>query len=66
MIRQPGYGLSGHQPHRHTSGQRQPDRLRTQVVIVEQNWQVRGLDAEPRIERAVEDKKTGITSNAKN
>src|SRR3984893_3701001 len=53
-IRQPGYCLSSHQPHRRTSGQRQRDRLRTQVAIVEQNWQVRRLDAEPRIERAVE------------
>src|SRR5215831_17241954 len=49
--------MSSHQPHRHTSGQRQADRLRTQVAIVEQNWQVRRLDTEPRIERAVEDKK---------
>src|SRR6516165_10960567 len=56
-IRQPGYCLSSHQPHHHTSGQRQRDRLRRQVVIVQQNWQVRRLDAEPRIERAVEDKK---------
>ena len=43
--------------HRRTSGQRQRDRLRTQVTIVEQNWQIRRLYAEPRIERAVEDKK---------
>jgi nitroreductase len=31
--------------------------LAAQVAIVEQNWQVRRLDTEPRIERAVEDKK---------
>ena len=55
-IRQPGNRLSSHQPHRRTSGQRQRDRLRTQVAIVEQNWQVRRLDAEPRIEQAVEER----------
>ena len=64
-IRQPGYRLSSYQPHRRASGQRQSDRLRTQVTIVEQNWQIRRLYAEPRIERAVEEE-TGITSNAKN